>query len=256
MSRGSAATCCTVMKGMQALVWLASLVMQCHAFVVPTLSMSGKGSGAVATSNGASSPPSARRVRMEMKSCDRAGFIREGVLGGAAAIGVLGSTSPVSAAGLFTKDRMELEQVPPRTMIGKTQSTSWADVAPKIAAMRAEAREHFAQTPGAEGGRELTAFSNENAERVDVTVGLEVNDAKGSPAISNGFTASVISPPGQYLRDDHDGKPGVTPWISFMARLAKDGYTMTEPLAMFEVYSGQGGEESVTMYTSVNGPAK
>ncbi|CAN0539578.1 unnamed protein product [Ectocarpus sp. 12 AP-2014] len=151
---------------------------------------------------------------------------------------------------------MELEQVPPRTVIGKTQSTSWADVAPKIAAMRAEAREHFAQIPGAEGGRELTAFSNQNAESVDVTVGLEVSDAKGSPAISNGFTASVISPPGQYLRDDHDGKPGVTPWISFMARLAKDGYTMTEPLAMFEVYSGQGGEESVTMYTSVNGPAK
>ncbi|CAN0394553.1 unnamed protein product, partial [Ectocarpus sp. 13 AM-2016] len=94
-----------------------------------------------------------------------------GVLGGAAAIGVLGSSSPVSAAGLFTKDRMELEQVPPRTVIGKTQSTSWADVAPKIAAMRAEAREHFAQTPGAEGGRELTAFSNQNAESVDVTVG-------------------------------------------------------------------------------------
>ncbi|CAM9253288.1 unnamed protein product [Ectocarpus fasciculatus] len=262
MSRGSAAATCMcsmMMKGIQALglVWLASLVMlQCHAFVVPTLPMSGKGFGAVATPNGASSPPCAGRARMEMKSCDRAGFIREGVLGGAAAIGVLGSSSPVSAAGFFTKDRMELEQVPTRTVVGKTQSISWADVAPKIAAMRAEAREHFAQTPGAEGGREFTTFSNQTPEGAEVTVGLEVSDAKGSPAVSNGFTASVISPPGQYLRDDHDGKPGMTPWISFMARLAKDGYTMEEPLAMFEVYSGQGGEESVTMYASVKGPAK
>lgn len=69
---------------------------------------------------------------------------------------------------------MELEQVPLRTVIGKTQSSiSWTDVAPKIAAMRAEAREHFAQTPGAEGGREVTTFSNEGPETVDVTVGKE-----------------------------------------------------------------------------------
>lgn len=86
MTRGSAAaTCmCSMMKGIQALVlvWLASLVMlQCHAFVVPTLPVSGKGFGAVATPNGASSPPCAGRARMEMKSCDRAGFIREGDAG-------------------------------------------------------------------------------------------------------------------------------------------------------------------------------
>lgn len=92
-------------------------------------------------------------------------------------------------------------------------------------------------------------------------LGLEVADAKGSSAVSDGFTASVVSPPGTYLRDDHQGKPGVAPWFTFMGRLTKDGYKFVGEdgnISMFEVYSGQGGAETVTMYTAVvkNPPAK
>lgn len=81
--------------------------------------------------------------------------------------------------------------------------------------------------------------------------GLEVDDAKGSPAISNDFVASTVAPPGEYLRDDHNGKPGVAPWVIFQARLTWDGYTLKQPISLFEVYSGQGGEETVSMYSSV-----
>lgn len=89
--------------------------------------------------------------------------------------------------------------------------------------------------------------------------GLEVADAKGSPAISDGFTASVVSPPGTYMKDNHNGKPGFTPWIGFMARLTNDGYKFQDQdgkMSMFEVYSGQGGAESVTMYAAVVDPTK
>lgn len=56
-------------------------------------------------------------------------------------------------------------------MIGKTQSTTWKEVASVIAAMRTEAREHFANTDGAKGGREVTWFTNNTAEGADITVG-------------------------------------------------------------------------------------
>lgn len=85
--------------------------------------------------------------------------------------------------------------------------------------------------------------------------GLEVTDARNSPAVSDGFTASVFSAPGDYLRDDHDGKPGTLPWITFIAQLTKKGYTFKEPLSLFEVYSGQGGQETVSMYAAVTQPA-
>lgn len=90
-------------------------------------------------------------------------------------------------------------------------------------------------------------------------LGLEVADAKGSPAVSDGFKASLVSPPGKYMKDDHKGKPGVAPWFSFMARLTNDGYKLMDEsgnLSMFEVYSGQGGDENVTMYTTVANPVK
>lgn len=57
-----------------------------------------------------------------------------------------------------------------RTVIGKTQTVTWKDLAPAITAMRAEAREHFAST-GAKGGRELSSFLNQTAEGTDVLVG-------------------------------------------------------------------------------------
>lgn len=41
-----------------------------------------------------------------------------------------------------------------------------------------------------------------------------------------------------------------------MAGLVKDGYKMKEPLSMFEVYSGQGGDETVSMYAAVAKPTK
>lgn len=67
--------------------------------------------------------------------------------------------------------KVELEKVPARTMIGKTQSIAWKNVAPAIAAMRTEAREHFANTEGAKSGREVTWFTNNTAEGADITVG-------------------------------------------------------------------------------------
>eukprot|EP00903_Cladosiphon_okamuranus_P006652 g6495.t1 len=194
---------------------------------------------------------------MGSDSTSRGDFLREGALGVAGAFGVVGLSSPVSA-GFLGKDVIELEQVPPRTVIGKTEYVTWGEVAPVIARMRAEAREHFAAT-GVEGGHELTSFSNITPEGGDVLVGLEVDDAKGSPAISDGFTASLVSPPGTYMKDDHKGKPGMAPWIGFMARLTNDGYKFENQdgyLSMFEVYSGQGGKENVTMYTAVVNPAK
>lgn len=61
------------------------------------------------------------------------------------------------------------------------------------------------------------------------------------------------------MKDDHSGKPGVAPWFGFMARLTKDGYKFQDQdggMSMFEVYSGQGGEENVTMYAAVVNPTK
>jgi len=87
---------------------------------------------------------------------------------------------------------------------------------------------------------------------------VEVSDPKGSPAISDGFTANVVAPPGKYMRDDHNGKPGVAPWFTFMGRLTKEGYKFADEggsMSMFEVYSGTGGQETVSMYTTVY-PAK
>lgn len=93
------------------------------------------------------------------------------------------------------------------------------------------------------------------AHHLRIHQGLEVTDARNSPAVSDGFTASVFSPPGEYLRDDHDGKPGTLPWITFIAQLTKQGYAFKEPLSLFEVYSGQGGQETVSMYAAVTKPA-
>lgn len=135
-------------------------------------------------------------------------------------------------------------------MIGQTQSIKWSTVALSIAVMRTEARERFSKTE-AKGGREVTAFSNETPDGVDITVGLEVVDAKDCPALGEGFAATVISPPGDYLRDDHATAPGMVPWITFMARIPKAGYELSDPLSMFEVYTGTGGEEGVSMYASV-----
>lgn len=147
-------------------------------------------------------------------------------------------------------DQIELEQVPPRMMIGKSQSVMWSSVAPVVAALRVEARERFSKT-GAQGGREVTSFYNITHDGGDVMVGLEVDNAKTSPALGDGFAASVISPPGQYLRDDHANGAGVMPWMSFMARMTKEGYALGQPVSMFEVYSGTGGKEAVSMYAAV-----
>lgn len=116
--------------------------------------------------------------------------------------------------------------------------------------MRSDARARFSKT-GAKGGREVTSFSNITHEGVDVTVGLEVADSKDSPALGGGFSATVISPPGEYLRDDHATAPGMVPWVTFMARIPKKGYELSEPVEMFEVYTGTGGEEGVSMYAAV-----
>eukprot|EP00752_Nemacystus_decipiens_P009455 g8454.t1 len=185
----------------------------------------------------------------------RIDFVRKGALGVAGTFGLLGLSTPASA-GFFDKDLIEMEEVPARTVIGKTEYTAWKDVAPVIARMRADARQHFAAT-GVAGGRELSTFSGMTAEGVKVLVGLEVADAKGSPAISDGFKASLVTPPGKYMKDDHKGKPGVAPWFAFVARLTNDGYeVVNEDGSMFEVYSGQGGNEDVTMYTRVANPVK
>ncbi|CAM9252054.1 unnamed protein product [Scytosiphon promiscuus] len=224
---------------------------QCEGFVVrsSTAALDSRSRGIHASRVSMSRP-----CGMEMKS-DRAGFVREGVLSLAGVAGLLGVSSPATAAGWFSKDVVELENVPARTMIGKTQSIALKDAAPAITAMRIEAREHFAKTEGAKGGREVTRFTNNTLDGADITVGIEVTDARGSPAISDGFTASVFSPPGEYLRDDHNGKPGTLPWLTFMAQLAKEGYAFEEPLSLFEVYSGQGGQETVSMYAAVKKPA-
>jgi len=69
--------------------------------------------------------------------------------------------------------------------------------------------------------------------------GVEVSDPKGSPAISDGFTANVVAPPGKYMRDDHNGKPGVAPWFTFMGRLTKEGYKFADEggsMSMFEYH--------------------
>lgn len=142
--------------------------------------------------------------------------------------------------------------MPSRIVIGQTRAIKWSNVAPAIADMRVEAREQFSKT-GAKGGREVAAFSKITQDGSDVTVGLEVANAKDSPALSNGFAATVIVPPGQYLRADHASGPGtsVAPWITFMTRIPKEGYALSQPLSLFEVYSGTGGEESMAMYAAV-----
>lgn len=83
-------------------------------------------------------------------------------------------------------------------IIGQTRSIKWATVAPSIAAnMRTEARELFSKT-GAKGLHEVSTYSKVTADGADVTVGLEVTDTKSSPAIGDGFTVTVIAPPGRY----------------------------------------------------------
>lgn len=123
--------------------------------------------------------------------------------------------------------------------------------------MRTEARERFAKT-GADGGREVTAFFNQTPEGADVSVGLEVatSTSKTSAALGEGFTATMISPPGLYLKDEHATEPGMLPWITFMARASKEGFALKEPLSMFEVYTGNGGKEGVTMYAAIDQPRK
>lgn len=64
-----------------------------------------------------------------------------------------------------------MEEVPARTVIGKTEYATWKDVAPVIARMRTDARQHFAAT-GAKGGRELSSYSAITAEGADVLVGM------------------------------------------------------------------------------------
>lgn len=142
--------------------------------------------------------------------------------------------------------------MPSRIIIGKTQAIKWSTVSPSIGAMRTEARERFANT-GAKGGREVSTFSNLTPDGADVTVGLEVADAKGSPALGGGFAATALAPPGDYLRDDHASLPGMVEWMAFMARIPKQGYELSDSLSIFEVYTGTGGkEEGVSMYAAVN----
>lgn len=70
----------------------------------------------------------------------------------------------------WLRSQIESEEVPIRTVIGKTETVTWAEVAPIIARMRGDARQHFAST-GAQGGRELTSFLNQTPEGADVLVG-------------------------------------------------------------------------------------
>lgn len=77
---------------------------------------------------------------------------------------------PPHALWAMPSSQIELEQVPTRTVIGKTQSVTWGEVAPVITKMRANARRHFTDT-GVQGGRELTSFFNQTAEGADVLVG-------------------------------------------------------------------------------------
>lgn len=135
-------------------------------------------------------------------------------------------------------------------IIGQTQTIRWATVAPTIVAMRAEARERFSKT-GAKGGREVSSYSKVTADGADVTVGLEVADTKASPAIGDGFTATVMAPPGKFLRSDHAAESSVATWMTFMARIPKSGYELSDSLSMFEVYTGTGGDEGVSMYAAV-----
>lgn len=61
------------------------------------------------------------------------------------------------------------------------------------------------------------------------------------------------------MKDYHNGKPGVAPWIGFMTKAANDGYKFEDQdgkMSMFEVYSGQGGAETVEMFAAVVPPAK
>ena len=147
--------------------------------------------------------------------------------------------------------QIDLEKVPSRFLIGKTQSIKWSTIAPSIAAMRTEARERFAAT-GAKGGREVSSYSNPTPDGADVTVGLEVADPKASPALGGGFAATVIAPPGDYLRDDHSTTASMATWVTFVTRIPKEGYELIDPLSIFEVYTGTGGkDEGVAMYAAV-----
>lgn len=84
--------------------------------------------------------------------------------------------------------QVELEQVSARTVIGKTQAITWNEAAPTIAAMRADAREHFART-GAKGGRELTSYINVTADGADAVVG----NYHSSNFTNNGWPFDLIT---------------------------------------------------------------
>lgn len=70
----------------------------------------------------------------------------------------------------FLCTQIELEEIPARTVIGKKEYVTWGEVAPVIARMRTDARQHFAAT-GAQGGRELTSFFDIKPDGADVLVG-------------------------------------------------------------------------------------
>lgn len=71
---------------------------------------------------------------------------------------------------MYVSAQLELEQVPARTVIGKTQTITWKEAAPMIAAMRTDAREHFANT-GAKGGREMASYINQTPDGAEAIVG-------------------------------------------------------------------------------------
>lgn len=82
----------------------------------------------------------------------------------------LGRRNHVLLLVVFLCSQIEMEEVPARTVIGKTEYATWKDVAPVIARMRTDARQHFAAT-GVKGGSELSSFSGITAEGADVLVG-------------------------------------------------------------------------------------
>lgn len=79
---------------------------------------------------------------------------------------------------------------------------------------------------------------------------VETAEAQKSPALGDGFvaTGAVPSPGDWYLRDEHNAPPSFGAWIGLQAMANKAGYELTFLRGIFEIYSGTGGNEQVTMF--------
>lgn len=137
-------------------------------------------------------------------------------------------------------------------MAGTGSFVKWSQAASVIAPIRVEARAKLTKS-GAKLGKEILSFTNVTADGGEIFRGLEVTDATGSLFLPEGFSIREVSDGEYFVRGDHDTSPDTAAWITFLRRVQREGFELSQPESMYQVYSGS-ETDPVSMYTAVAGP--